>query len=337
MKEELRNPTINDVADHAGVSKSLVSLVMRNSPNVSDKRRIAVLRAAEELRYRPNAVARSLVRQRTGVLGCALSDIHNPFFADVADGIEEAAVAAGYRALFSVGFLDEQRESIGIDTLLQLRVDGLIVAGALASEEGFEAPAVLAPTVLASCVSTSRTFDSIADDDALGARLVVDHLVELGHSKIGYIHSRTGAGAKSRKHGYLRAMKSHGLGREIQLADGDFTEEGGAAGMRQILEGSEMPTAVFAPNDFAAFGALDVIDGAGLEVPGDLSIVGYDDNQFAGHRRFALTTVRQPAALMGAQAVQLLLERIEGNRVKSKHVLLPPDLIVRETTGPPRA
>lgn len=337
MAAERRSPTINDVAELAGVSKSLVSLVVRNSPNVSDKRRAAVLKAAEELRYRPNAVARSLVRQRTYVLGCVISDMHNPFFSDMADGIEEEAVARGYRALFAASFLDESRENIATETLLQLRVDGLIVAGPVAGGEGFEAPAGLVPTVLAASPSMSESLDTIANDDELGARSVVDHLVELGHERITHIHGSTGAVASRRRDGYIQAMNSHSLQHQVRMVGGAYTEGGGESAMREILNDGEPPTAVFAPNDFAAFGAIDVIDAAGLRVPGDISIVGYDDNQFARHGRFALTTVRQPSSEIGAQSVRLLVERIEENRLTAKHILLPPELVVRKTTGPPRA
>ena len=337
MAAERRSPTINDVAELAGVSKSLVSLVMRNSPNVSDKRRAAVIKAAEELHYRPNAVARSLVRQRTNVLGCVISDMHNPFFSDMADGIEEAATAGGYRALFGASFLDESRESIATDTLLQLRVDGLIVAGPVAGGEGFEAQAGLVPTVLAASPATSKSLDTIANDDELGARSVVAHLVELGHQRITHIQGSTGAVATRRRDGYLKAMEAHGLQHKVGMVDGAYTEGGGETAMREILDLGEPPTAVFAPNDFAAFGALDVIDAAGLRVPDDISIVGYDDNQFARHGRFALTTVRQPSAEIGALSVKLLVERIEENRLTAKHILLPPELVVRKTTGPPRA
>jgi DNA-binding LacI/PurR family transcriptional regulator len=152
----MRHPTILDVAERAGVSKSLVSLVMRGSSRVSEARRKAVLEAAEELGYRPNAVARSLVRKRSGVLGCILSDLHNPFFADVADGIEEGAVTHGYRALLSSGFLDESREASAIETLLQLRVDGLLMIGTLTSMKDLERAAASVPIVVVAAATRSN-------------------------------------------------------------------------------------------------------------------------------------------------------------------------------------
>ena len=155
----MRHPTILDVAERAGVSKSLVSLVMRGSPRVSEVRRAAVLKAADELGYRPNAVARSLVRKRSGVLGCILSDLHNPFFADVADGIEEGAVAHGYRALLSSGFLDPDREAVALETLLELRVDGLLMIGTLTSTRSLEAASSSVPVVLVGAATRSTVVD----------------------------------------------------------------------------------------------------------------------------------------------------------------------------------
>ena len=198
--ERLKHPTINDVAQRAGVSKSLVSLVMRGSPTVSDERRAAVLDAASELNYRPNAAARSLVRQRSGVLGVVLSDLHNPFFADVADGIEEGAVSAGYRALLSSGFLDAERERIAVDTLLQLRADGLILLGNVGPIELFESVSRSVPTVTISRENPSSFMDSVRDDDRLGAGMLVDHLVELGHRRIVHISP----GRRARQEGRLR-------------------------------------------------------------------------------------------------------------------------------------
>lgn len=333
MEKPRRNPTINDVAKRAGVSKSLVSLVMRNSPNVSDERRAAVLEAAKELRYRPNAMARGLVSQRTFVLGFVISDLHNPFFADVAAGLEEVASARGYRVLYGAGFHDQAREVVALDTLLQLRVDGVILGGLLGEVSSFEAAAGLVPTVLVGASTRSDALDSIANDDFLGAQMVVDHLVSLGHTSIHHIDGGSAAGAGRRRQGYLEAMSAHELTDSARVVAGRFTEEGGASGMRQLLDGNR-PSAVFAPNDSAALGALEVIDRAGLGVPAEISVVGYNDIHAASHERFSLTTVRQPSEKIGARAVEMLIERIEEGRTESKHELLAPELVVRSTTGP---
>ena len=330
-----RHPTINDVAARAGVSKSLVSLVMRDAPNVSAQRRAAVLAAAEELGYRPNAVARSLVRRRTGVLGVVLSDLHNPFFADVADGIEEGAAAEGYRALLSSGFLDAEREAVAVDTLLQLRVDGLILLGNVGEVERFEVAAASVPMVTVSRDSVSEVMDTVCDDDPLGATLLVDHLVGLGHRRIAYISAGTAAGGPGRVAGYKAAMGRHRLKGKVRVVPGAFTQEGGRMGMRTLVETGDLPTAVMAPNDFAAIGALEVADAAGIDVPGTVSITGYDNLALARIGRIDLTTVAQPAAELGKTAVELLLERIEGGRTEPRRMVLAPTLVVGSTSAPP--
>lgn len=335
-KKRTRHATINDVAERAGVSKSLVSLVMRGSGNVSEARRTAVLEAARELEYRPNAAARSLVRQRSFVVGVVLSDLHNPFFADVADGIEEAADGAGYRALLSSGFLDAERELNAVDTLLQLRADGLLLLGNVAPFERFESAALSVPVVAISREVPSDMVDTVRDDDRLGAALLVDHLVELGHRRIAHISPGEAAGGPGRRAGYEERMLHHGLGEYITVVEGEFTHRGGCRGMETLLEVAKRPTAVMAPNDFAAIGALDVADKAGVDVPGEMSITGYDNVFLARIGRVDLTTIEQPGTELGRTALQLLRERIEMRRTQAKHIVLPPRLVVGSTTGPPR-
>lgn len=332
----MKKPTILDVAERAGVSKSLVSLVMREPERVSEASRLAVLAAAEELGYRPNAVARSLVQQRTNVIGVVVSDLHNPFFADVADGIEAAAGAAGYRAMLSSGFLDAKREWAALDTLLDLRVDALILMGTMMKTPKIEGVASSVPVTLVGRHTRSTVVDSVGVDDAVGAQEAVEYLIGLGHSRIVHIHAGTAAGAPRRRKGYEKAMKRAGLADHIHLVRGDFTEAGGAKAMREILDSGDLPSAVFAPNDFSALGAMDVIDSAGLSIPEDISLFGYDNLSISGLPRIGLTTVGQPRATLGEQAVQLVLERLDEGRDVVRHIVEPPYLVIRDTTGPPR-
>jgi DNA-binding LacI/PurR family transcriptional regulator len=331
----VKQPTIVDVAERAGVSKSLVSLVMGGSPRVSDRSRTAVLEAARELGYRRNAVARSLVRQRTGVIGCIVSDLHNPFFTDVADGIEDAAVASEYRALLAAGFLDSEREATAVETLLQLRADGLIMLGPLMQIARIKESASSIPVVVVGRGFSAETIDSVRNDDNAGAQAIVDHLVELGHRSIAHIHAGSSAGARGRRRGYEAAMQRHGLGDRVRSVRGAYTEVGGVAAMQHLIESGDLPTAVFVANDFAAVGALGAIDKAGLRVPEDMSVVGYDDTSLSRISRIALTTVAQPSAEMGRIAVRLLLERVEEGRSKARHIVLPPRLVVRRTSAAP--
>jgi DNA-binding LacI/PurR family transcriptional regulator len=265
-----------------------------------------------------------------------LSDLHNPYFADVADGIEAAAGARGYRALISSGFLDAERERTAIETMLDLRVDGLIMLGSRIKVKKIEKMALTLPVVLVGRHTRSKLLDSVGGDDSDGAKQAVDHLVKLGHRVITHIHAGIAAGAPRRRRGYERAMKRHGLEEYLRTVRGDFTESGGAKAMQDILNGGDIPTAVVAPNDFAALGAMEVIDGAGLRIPDDISLVGYDDLALAGLPRIGLTTIGQPRTEFGSRAVHLLLERLDDGRTQARHLVEAPSLIVRSTTGPPR-
>jgi DNA-binding LacI/PurR family transcriptional regulator len=318
------------------VSKSLVSLVMRGSPQVSDEKRAAVLRAAAELRYRPNAVARSLVSRQSFLIGVMLSDLHNPFFVEIVDGIEQEALAADYHALFNTGGRTAPGESVAIETLLQLRTDGLILVSSILPPREILAAAATAPLVLVARPSRWSNVDSVANDDRAGAGLAVDHLVELGHRSIAHIDGGKGAGARARRAGYSEAMRRHGFESETTIVPGEYTEEGGAAGVTRLLGERRRPTAIFAANDLAGVGALHALEEQGLRAPDDVSLVGYDNTGLAALGHIDLTTIDQPRHLMGATAVRLLLGRLEGRRKKGRHVLVSPTLVVRGTTAPPR-
>jgi len=309
---------------------------MRQPDRVSEVRRARVLAAAVELGYRPNAVARSLVQRRTNVIGVIVADLHNPFFADVADGIEDAAYQSGYRAMLSSGFLDPKRERGAIETMLELRVDGLIMLGSMMQVVKIERVAASLPVTLVGRYTRSKAVDSVGVDNAAGAQEAIDYLVGQGHTKIAHIHAGTAGGSPRRRSGYEKAMRRHGLEEHIRLVKGAFTEAGGAEAMNEILESGDIPTAVFAPNDIAAIGALEAIDAAGLAIPDDISLVGYDNLALAALPRIGLTTVGQPLVDLGREAVGLVLERLDEGRERARHVVVPPNLVVRSTTGPPR-
>jgi DNA-binding LacI/PurR family transcriptional regulator len=334
-KAGVGQPTIRDVAQRAGVSKSLVSLVLRGSSQVSPERRAAVLKAVGELNYRPNAVARSLVRKRSNVIGVVLSDLHNPFFADIVDGIEQEAIASHYRALFNTGSLSAQREASAVETLLQLRTDAIILAGSELPTREIVATARTVPVVMLTRSTRSSLVDSVTNDDRAGTRLGVEHLFELGHRRIAHIDGGTGAGAATRRSGFLEAMRSHALESESTVVPGAFTEEAGAAGVDRLLAAGEAPTAIFAANDLAAVGALHALERHGLSVPDDVSLIGYDNTSLAALGHINLTTIDQPRGQMGALAVRLLLERLDNGRVRARHLVVHPHLVVRATTAPP--
>jgi DNA-binding LacI/PurR family transcriptional regulator len=331
-----RRVTMEDVAREAGVSRALVSLVMRDSPKVSAKRRARVRAAAERLGYRPNAIARNLASRRTRTLGVLLNELHNPFYAEIMDGVYEVADELDYHVLIGASGGRTGGERATLEALLDLRVEGVILIGPRLPTSAIVAAAAWIPIVVVARPVNAAQIDSIMDDERLGARLVVDHLAGLGHRRILHIDGGRGAGAATRRACYAAAMRGAGLSDEIQVLRGDYTDVAGARAAAHLLASGELPTAIFAANDFVATGAIDQLDEAGLSVPGDISIVGYDNIFLAALRRLALTTINQPRGDMGRLAVTSLVERIDGTRSRPVRYRLAPELVVRDTTGPPR-
>jgi DNA-binding LacI/PurR family transcriptional regulator len=323
-------PTIRNVAERAGVSKSLVSLVMRGSPHVSEHRRQAVLKAARELGYRPNAVARSLVEGRTRLIGALVADLHNPFFAEFLDGLQESLQGEGLRMLVGSGRWDPHFEAEAVEAFLEMRVDGLVLLSVV--PESLKEAARSVPVVVVGERDVDG-IDIVVDDDELGARLAVDHLVGLGHDRIAHIEGAPSTTAHYRRTGYESAMRRHDLDDRIVVEPGDFTEEGGYRAARKLLARDPRPTAIFAPNDLVATGVLSAADELGLHVPDDISIVGYDNTHLAAIRHVSLTSVDQPRRDMGRVAAERLCARIEDPQRAAQQTLVVPHLVIRATTG----
>lgn len=327
-------PTLGSVANRAGVSKSLVSLVMRSSPHVSEVRRQAVLEAARDLGYRPNAMARSLVERRTRTVGVIIADVANPWFVDLLDGLQSVLREAGMRVLLGDGRLESETSEPLREAFLELRVEGLCLVGSLPLSGLMREAGISVPTVVAGArVRRPSRVDVIANDDFVGANLAVDHLVGLGHTRIVHIGGRGGSAAEFRQAGYEAAMIRHGLARQMRVVPSDFTEHGGYTAAKALLSDRSRPTAVFALNDMACIGALSAADELHLAVPQELSLVGYDNTHLAGIRHLSLTTVNPAHGEVGRIAGGLLLRRIEMPRRRSREELIEPELVVRNSTA----
>jgi DNA-binding LacI/PurR family transcriptional regulator len=326
--------TIVDVARHAGVSKSLVSLVLNQSPLVRPLKREAVLTAIEALDYRPNSAARSLVQVRTRAIGVILNDMRNPWFLESLRGINDVLSENGLHMLLGEQRLGTKGGQTIVTTFLDRNVDGLILAGTMPQTADLEDAARKAPTV----VLSSRNFslpgvDVVANDDALGARMAVEHLIDLGHRKIAHVAGDSGHVARFREEGYIATMRSHGLRPDVSRSGN--TESQGHASALNLLRQSDRPTAIFAVNDLAAVGVLDAAFELGLSIPGDLSVVGYDNSYLAGIGHINLTSVDAAGYGTGIAAAKALLHRIAHPDALGTEALLAPELVLRRSSAPP--
>ena len=326
---------MQDVADRARVSRALVSLVMNDSPQVSDKKRRSVLRAAEELGYRPNLMARNLAQQRTNTLGVLVDDLRNPFFGEVVEGIEAAAGDHGLGVLILNGHRDAGRELAAAETFLQFRVEGLVLVGSRIDDADVARIGASAPCVVVASGAAHPGVDTVVTDGCRGAELAVQHLASLGHRRIVHIDGGANASAAQRRSGYQAGMRAAGLAGFCDVRVGGDDEADAFDVIDALLSEPNPPTAIFAFNDLLAAGALDRLVGGGVAVPGDVSLVGFDNTFVAGLRHFSLTTVDQPNAEMGRLAVETFVERIAAGGSEPIRHTLQPTLVVRGTTGPP--
>lgn len=340
MLEEPKRATIRDVARHAGVSTAAVSKVLRDAYGVSPAMKARVEESIAALSYRPMALARGM-RGNSYTIGVFLVDLSNTFFSVLIEGVRDIAEDVGYQVLIGEARRGLEAQKRLIDAMVDRRMDGLLLIAPFGPNEELERLGRTLPVVVIGRHGPAHHFDTVASDDIAGSGLIVDHLVGLGHQRISYLANDSVEDEPSmpqtiRGRGYDLAMARHGLEEWIDHIPGRWAAESGKEVGRTIAgRGRSMrPTAIHGGADIAALGAYTTLLEAGIHIPEDLSIIGYDNVPATALPPIGLSTVDQSGVSMGRQAAELLLSRIEG-RTQSEHVLIPPRLVIRKTTAPP--
>jgi DNA-binding LacI/PurR family transcriptional regulator len=331
MRSGERRVTLADVAAEAGVSVALVSIVMRGAPGAGAATRERVMKVAEDLGYRPDNRARLLRSGRSRLLGVVF-DVRHPFHHDLLTGLYDAAGVAGYQLTLSA-VTPRRGERTAIGDLLQDRCEAIVLFGGRMRTSELASIAARLPVVAMMRSARRRDVDVVHNDDALGSHQAVDHLVSLGHRRITHVDGGTLHGSAERRTGYQEAMRRHGLAEHVRVVPGGPGEEDGARAAERLLK--DPPTAVTVFNDLSATGLLDVLRRNGLSVPGDVSVVGYDDTSLSRLAHIDLTTIAQDIDALAARAVERAVERVEGVTAGPRAVIIPPRLVVRGTTGCP--
>ena len=325
--------TIADVARHAGVSKTTVSHVLSRRRPVSLVTRARVEDAIRELGFRPDGVARSLRTRTSHMVALIIPDITNPYYPMVARGLEDGLGESIYRSLICNTDRHPEREVQFLEDVCDRGVDGVVLDSFTLSGERLVE--LLPPGVPLVRVGTTAIdhpgFDTVHADDEQGAFDATDHLLRRPSRRVAMVQGPPGAGGR-RNEGYLRALRAAGRSEPELVLSGERTRSGGAAAMRRLLALPDPPQAVFCANDLMAFGVLDAARAAGLDVPGDLAVAGFDDIEAAAMAHPPLTTVSSPAYETGLLAATLLKERMLGvYRDEPRTVTLPCRLIRRAT------
>lgn len=330
-----RAATSIDVARAAGVSQATVSRVLNGRTNVSPEVRAQVEAAIAELGYRPNLSARSLVTNRTRTVGVVVGDLGNTYYTELLGIIDDDLARAGYRTLMLSAHAGSARDLA--DVLWETDVDGIVVLTTLLSDEDEARIVSLDVPVVTLGPHRVGSSDSVAPDNVGGGRLAARHLLELGHRRIGMVSGPLGAASVRERHdGFVAELADAGVTLDESLVvagDLDYATAYRAAG--GLLANATLPTAIFCLNDLMAFATLNAAAAAGVDVPGTVSVLGFDDVRMAGWEAFRLTTVRQPIAEMGHSAAGMLLRRFADPDAEPEVDLLPCTFVLRSTTSSP--
>lgn len=322
--------TIREVAEDAGVSVAAVSKVLRDAYGVSDALRSKVQASMAKLSYRPLASARGL-RGRTYTLGLTLPDLRNPFFGDVFAGVNSALERTQYQALHGVGGSIEALA----DAMIDRQMDGIILVGPNETPEFLNDLALRKPIVAIGHHDDTgpMPFDTVNNDDPLGARLVVRHLVGNGYTRIAMISlvQQPSTVVRQRELGYRMEMMEQGLGDAINVVRTSQVARDVQLSVKRLIEGPDRPDAIFCWTDLIAFEAISAVTELGLSIPDDMAIVGYDNTMYCDFAQNRLTSIDQSGELLGLQAARLLIERIEG-RTTAEHFVVTPRIVARTSS-----
>jgi len=330
---------LKDVARTAGVSTATVSHVINNTKYVSDATREKVVRAIKQCNYYANAHARSLASGRSNIIGLLVSDISNPFFPELVKSIEDAAFECGYNVILVNTNYDAGRAADYVRRLIELKVAGVaLMTTEFDSQLINELASKKVPVVLHNVGTTGEYMSDVLVDYARGIEEAVEHLVAIGHKRIAHIAGPSRfRSAIIRKQAFLDSFKRHLNGApRPAIYEGDFKFAGGRHAATEILAVKPLPTAVVVANDLMALGAMHEFREAGLEIPGDISIVGFDDITFAALSEPPLTTVCSPRVEIGRKAIEALMSTIKKSASSGEEVRVETFLVSRGTTAPPR-
>jgi len=328
--------TMRDIAEHAGVSLATVSRVLNKTVPVARSKRAAVMKAVEDLGYRPNVVARELARGRTQAMGVLPQGISNPFYSRLLKGVEQGLRGSAYYPLFASGEQPAE-EALALDLLLSHRVEALILVGGHLPDEVLSNVAQRVPLVAIGRTIHGLERRCVRVENLEGGYKATRHLRDLGHTRIAHITGHPWhSDSVSRREGYEKALVETGLAVDPQLiVEGDWEEQSGLAATEKLLQAGIPFTAIFASNDQMACGAGLALLRHGLRVPRDVSIIGFDDQPSAAYTWPPLTSVRQPVVEMGVAAARALLDELRGRRFVQP--TFHTDLVLRSSTAPPPA
>lgn len=328
--------TLSEIAKAAGVSLSTASRAVSNSNHpMNEETRSKILKVVRKMGYQPNLVARSLRTDRTNTIGIICENILSPFIPPIIRGIQDHLNTVGYYSTIVNSDWDRAIEEETINALNHRQMDGIIFVETWHRSAKAIRRITDKPFAFVHRIFRGESENSIRVDEAYGARLAVSHLIELGHKKIAFINGpKTWDAAKERLRGYQAELATHQIGFDANLVkEGDWEVKGGHAAAQKLMGRANRPTAIFAANDLMALGALYAVQEAGLRVPEDIAVVGYDNRNFAGIIRPALTTVTLPAYEMGDAAAKLLLNLISDEIADVENIEIRGKLIVRQSCG----